>query len=78
MTLSAIDKALRENACSGKTKAALEGFEPRPFPFCKFIKIKNVNTIRNSVFSVCLFDHLLCLHIVFEQNFVFPVFLTST
>ena len=41
MTLNAIDKALRENACSGKTKAALEGFEPRPFPFCKFNQTRN-------------------------------------
>ena len=25
-------------------------------------------------FSVCLFAHLMCVHIVFEQNFIFPFF----
>ena len=31
-------------------------------------------SIGNSFFSVCSFAHLLCLHIVFEQNYVFPFF----
>ena len=26
------------------------------------------------VFSVCLFAHLLCVHTIFEQNFIFPLF----
>ena len=26
------------------------------------------------IFSVCLFAHLLCVHIVFERSFVFPLF----
>ena len=30
---------------------------------------------RNDVLSVCLFAHLLCVHIVLEQIFVIPLFL---
>ena len=39
-----------------------------------FVQKPCVHTICNSVFSVCSFAHLLCVHIVFEQNFVFPFF----
>ena len=44
--------------------------------FCfVYILLQKLGLRTNYVFSVCSFTHLLYVHIVFEQNFVFPLFL---